>query len=161
MSTSCSVMSNSLQPPWTVAQQAPLSMEFFRQEYWSGLPFPSPGDLLDPGVELVSLASPVLAGRFFTTEPQISYPNWIPGKRLVFTPGIPMAYRVQHVEMMLLKHLDRKNKPQGFTLNRIMSIYSFIPWGCKELDMTEWLSLSLIYSFNKYRQGSKEVWGIK
>ena len=45
MSTSCSVMSNSLQPPWTVAQQAPLSMEFFRQEYWSGLPFPSPGDL--------------------------------------------------------------------------------------------------------------------
>jgi len=38
--------------PWTVAYQAPLSMEFSRQEYWSWLPFPSPGDLLDPGIEL-------------------------------------------------------------------------------------------------------------
>ena len=37
---------------WTVASQAPLSMEFSRQEYWSGLPFPTPGDLLDPGVRL-------------------------------------------------------------------------------------------------------------
>ena len=37
--------------PWTVAHQAPLSMEFSRQEYWSGLPFPSPGDLPNPGIE--------------------------------------------------------------------------------------------------------------
>ena len=37
--------------PWTIACQAPLSMEFFRQEYWSGLPFPSPGDLPNPGIE--------------------------------------------------------------------------------------------------------------
>ena len=37
--------------PWTVARQAPLSMEFSRQEYWSGLPFPSPGDFPDPGIE--------------------------------------------------------------------------------------------------------------
>ena len=37
--------------PWTVARHAPLSMGFSRQEYWSGLPFPSPGDLLDPGIE--------------------------------------------------------------------------------------------------------------
>ena len=42
--------------PWTVAHQAPLSMEFFRQEYWSGLPFPSPGDLPDPGIETASPA---------------------------------------------------------------------------------------------------------
>ena len=47
---SCSVMSNSLQPI-TVAYQAPQSMEFSRQEYWSGLPFPSPGDLPNPGIE--------------------------------------------------------------------------------------------------------------
>ena len=40
--------------PWTVAYQAPLSMGFSRQEYWSGLPFPSPGDLLNPGIELQS-----------------------------------------------------------------------------------------------------------
>ena len=59
-----------LRPPWTVAGHAPLPMEFPRQEYWSGLPFPSPGDLSKPGIEPVSLASPALAGRFFTTELQ-------------------------------------------------------------------------------------------
>ena len=51
--------------PRTIARQAPLFMEFSRQEYWSGLPFSSPGDLPDPGIEPVS---PVLAGRFFTWE---------------------------------------------------------------------------------------------
>ena len=50
--------------PWTVAHQAPLSMGFSRQEYWSGLPFPPPGDLPHPGIEP---ASPVLADGFFTT----------------------------------------------------------------------------------------------
>ena len=51
---------------WTVACQVPLSMEFPRQEYWSGLPFPSPGDLPNPEIELLSLKSPELAGRFFS-----------------------------------------------------------------------------------------------
>ena len=51
----------------TVACQAPLSMEFFRQEYWNSLPFPHPGDLPNPGIETVSHGSPALAGRFFTT----------------------------------------------------------------------------------------------
>ena len=55
--------------PWTIAYEAPLSMAFSRQEYWSGFPFPSPGDLLDPGIEPASLASPALPGRFFSTEP--------------------------------------------------------------------------------------------
>ena len=50
---------------WTVALQAPLSMGFSRQEYWSGLPFPPPGDLPDPGIEPVSLMPPALADRFF------------------------------------------------------------------------------------------------
>ena len=59
--------------PWTTVRQASLSMGFPRQEYWSGLPFPSPGDLPDPGIELMS---PVLAGRFFSTEP----------------PGKPLGY---------------------------------------------------------------------
>ena len=52
--------------PWTVACQAPLSTEFSRQEYWSGLPFPNPGNLPDPGIES---APPTLAGGLFTTEP--------------------------------------------------------------------------------------------
>ena len=59
---------------WTIARQASLSMGFSRQKYWSGLPFPSPGDLPNPGIEPESLMSPALAGRFFTTsatwEPQ-------------------------------------------------------------------------------------------
>ena len=54
--------------PWTVARQAPLSMGFSRQEYWSGLPCPPPGDLPDPGIEPVSLMSPALAVGFFTTS---------------------------------------------------------------------------------------------
>ena len=51
--------------PWTVNRHAPLSMEFSRQECWSGLPSPSPGDLPDSGIELTSLASPALTGGFF------------------------------------------------------------------------------------------------
>ena len=51
--------------PWTVICQAPLSMRFSRQEYWNGLPFPPPGDLPDSGIEMVSPASPILAGGFF------------------------------------------------------------------------------------------------
>ena len=47
--------------PWTVACQAPMSMGFSRQEYWSGLPFPSPGDLPDPGIEAMYLTSPATA----------------------------------------------------------------------------------------------------
>ena len=68
--------------PWTVARQAPLSRRFSRQEYWSRLPFPPPGDLPHPGIEL---ASPALAGRFLTIEP--------PGKPLIcmysYMNGIP------------------------------------------------------------------------
>ena len=60
--------------PWTVACQSPLSIEFSRQEYWSGLPCAPPGDLPDPGIEPMSPASPALAGGFLTTAP--------PGKNL-------------------------------------------------------------------------------
>ena len=58
---------------WTVARQALPSMEFIRQEYWSGLPFPPPGDLPDPGIEPTSPADSALASRFFTTEPPGSH----------------------------------------------------------------------------------------
>ena len=65
----CSVAVGRVQPfatPWTVARHSPPSMGFPRQEHWSGLPFPSPGDLPDPVVEP---GSPTSAGGFFTTEP--------------------------------------------------------------------------------------------
>ena len=58
-----SVVFDSLQPA------RPLSMEFSRQEFWSGLPFPTPGDFLDPGIKPIFLASPALAADFFTTVP--------------------------------------------------------------------------------------------
>ena len=53
---------------WTHRVQAPLSMGFSSQEYWNGLPRPLPGDLPHPGIELLSLKSPALPGRFFTTS---------------------------------------------------------------------------------------------
>ena len=66
--------------PWTVDHQAPLSVEFPRQEYWTELPVPALGDLPNPGVEPTSLASPAFAGRFFTTES--------PGKRCIEFTGL-------------------------------------------------------------------------
>ena len=62
---SYSVVSDSFATPWTVACQCLLSMGFPRQEYWNGLPFPSPGDLPDPGLEPIP---PALEGGFFTTK---------------------------------------------------------------------------------------------
>ena len=68
-----SAVSDSLQPHG--AHQAPLVMEFFRQQSWSGLPFLSPGDLPNSGLEPASPAAPALAGRSFTTEPPEKYPT--------------------------------------------------------------------------------------
>ena len=64
------VVSDSFATPWAAARRAPLSVGLPRQEYWSGLPFLSPGDLSDPGFEPVS---PALAGGFFATEPILQY----------------------------------------------------------------------------------------
>jgi len=74
--------------PWTVACQGPLFMRFSRQEHWSGLPFPSPGDLPDSGIKPASLTSPALAGRFITTEP--------PGKPICYLSIIypPSTYHL-------------------------------------------------------------------
>ena len=63
--------------PWTTAFQAPPSMGFSRQEYWSGLPCPPPGDLPNPGIEPTSLIPLALAGKFFTIDPQ--------GKSTIYT----------------------------------------------------------------------------
>ena len=61
----CSIVSDFV-TPWTIAHQAPLSMEFSRQEYQRGLPFPTPGDLPDPRLGPIT---PTLADRFFTAAP--------------------------------------------------------------------------------------------
>ncbi|KAI4549205.1 hypothetical protein MG293_001535 [Ovis ammon polii] len=84
---SLSAVSDSV-TPWTIAQQAPLSVDFSRQEYWSGLPFPIPGDPPDPGIEAESLASPALA--------------------VDSVPQIQLKQRLQHVKPRkgLLRFLD-------------------------------------------------------
>ena len=60
---------------WTIAHQAPLSMRFPRNEYFSGLPCPPPEDLSDPGIEPTSLKSPALAGGFITTSVTLEAPS--------------------------------------------------------------------------------------
>ena len=65
---SCSAVSNSFETPWNVACQAPLSIEFPRQEYWNRLSFPISGTVPNPGIERTSLASPALAAGFFITN---------------------------------------------------------------------------------------------
>ena len=80
--------------PWAVAHQAPLSMRFPRQEYWSGLPFPSPGDLPDLEIEPTSLASPALPGGFFTTAP--------PGKTFIAIWGKEKKQRKETSKSVML-----------------------------------------------------------
>ena len=77
-SSSHEVMSNSSTTPWAVACQTPLPMRFSRQECCSGLLFPPPGDLPDPGIKLASPAAPALAGRFLAAEPPGKPPKFIP-----------------------------------------------------------------------------------
>ena len=80
---SCSVVSDSFAIPWIVAHQDHLSKGFSRQEYWSGLPFPPPGELPDPGIEPTSPTSPVLAGKFFISAS--------PGKEGINDPQVVEA----------------------------------------------------------------------
>ena len=78
--------------PSTVAHQAPLSMGFSRQDYWSGLPFPSPGDLPDPGTESTSLVSPALAGGFSPLKKRkLSYNYRVKGSRTGTPEWAPLA----------------------------------------------------------------------
>ena len=87
--------------PWTVACQAPLSMGFSRQEYRIRLPFPSPGDLPNPGIEHKSLMSPALAGRSFTTSATWEAPT------LVFLPG---EFHVQSVRGVSKSQIQPSNE---------------------------------------------------
>ena len=77
-SVSHSVVSDSFWPPWTVALQTPLSMGSSRQEDWSGLPFPSPGDLSDPRIKPASSASPAFQVDSLSAEiPGDNFPSFL------------------------------------------------------------------------------------
>ena len=83
-----SVATDSLSTFWTVARQAPQSVGFSRQEYWSGLPCPPPGHLPNPGMKPVSLASPAWTGRFFATWEAPSKVQGIPkGSSNIYSTG--------------------------------------------------------------------------
>ena len=103
---------------WTVAHQASLSMGFSRQEYWSCLPFPSPGDLLDSGIKP---ASPALAGRFFTTEP--------PGKPREHC--VLVVQSLSQVQLFTTPGTAARQASLSFTVSqswlKFMSIESVIP----------------------------------
>ena len=116
-------MSNSFVTPWTVAHQAPLSMGFPRQEYWSGLPFPSPGDLLDPEIEAMS---PAFASRFFTTEPPRKprdnfrvFQNWPQREKLLNILCLRRVMKIKkdgnHPKDNIIMNIHLKNKKCGIT----------------------------------------------
>ena len=89
--------------PWTIAYQLPLSMKFSRQEYWSGLLFPPPWDLPVPEIELMSLVSPALAGKFFSTEP--------PGKPNMKHNLVHLGYLSTRVIISVIKCTHSKENP--------------------------------------------------
>ena len=104
-------MSDSFVTLWAVACQASLSIGFPRQEYWSQLPFPSPGDLTDPGIELVS---PELAGRFFTTEP------------ILKSNKMGKFETSQETETSMVNHIVQKQQNKGSVKYKML----LLPFSC-------------------------------
>ena len=88
--------------PWTVAHQAPLPMEFSRQEYWNGVAFPPPMDLPNSGIKPMSLASPTLAGGFFTTSAswEISY-TYMQTQKCIYSSSIWVPHSFLQIELTL------------------------------------------------------------
>ena len=116
------VVSDSLWPSWLNCR-APLSMGLSKQEHWSGLPFPSPGDLPDRGIKPTSFTCLVLAGRFFTTGA-----TWE-----------AFIYTLLHVKSW---RREWQSTPVLFPgeSHRRRSLAGYSPWGRKESDMTERLT---------------------
>ena len=107
--------------PWTVALQAPASMEFSRQDYWSGLPFPTPGDLPNPEIEP---KFPTLAGGSFTTEP--------PGKPILYTitytcPPLPLSSHFAHSVSTKFRKFSRSLYKRYLVLFHRCIVFHFMP----------------------------------
>ena len=94
---------------WTVAHQVPLSMGFSRQEYWSGLPFLSPGNLPNPGITPASPASPAPVGRFLTTEPP-EKPRSYPAKGIHSLKGKYCSAFLNKIIFLTHPHIKRDTK---------------------------------------------------
>ena len=129
--------------PWTVARQAPLSMGFSRQEYWSGSPDPPPGDLPDSGVKSTSLMSPAVAGRFFTTS--ATWEAWrVP--YLVPIVWLPWAFPRGHLLSLIFKIPARGNLTLFSSILVTLGFLLFLKLvlcTCYSLWLTLWGSCSL------------------
>ena len=112
----------------TVSHQVSLSIGFSRQEYWSGLPCPPPGDLPNPGIIPVSLISPSLAGKFFTMM-EMSRSTQMSRSLIgyIFFTALGNGSQLQSAGKIFLP-----GKSHGR-----QSLVGYLPWGCKESDMTE------------------------
>ena len=110
--------------PWTIACQAPLSMGFFRQEYWSGLPCPPPGGLPDPGIQPASLMSPALAGSFFTTRATWEAQVWVGSGQLCSVA--PLGSRPGHSFPSSLH--TSSQPPARFSLHSRMGNRMWLLW---------------------------------
>ena len=115
---------------WTGTHQAPLFMGFSRQEYWSGLPFPSSGDFPNPKIEPMSLTSPALAGGFFTTSA-----TW-------------EAFFTNIWGSSFYSCLDNPHRQR--------SLGGYSPWGLKESDTTERLSTAQHTAFITKKRKEKK-----
>ena len=136
--------------PWTVARQAPLSMGFPREEYCSGLPFPSPGDLPNAGTEPESLISPDFTGGFFTTSTTWKAPAicllvvksssaWL--KEVFLTHGKAISYFVT----FNLTHLTKSSYYEGFWSHWCFAAFVFhdsadiVSWGWLQSGQSTWI----------------------
>ena len=106
--------------PWTIPRQTPPFMGFSRQEYWSGLPLPTPADLPDPGIEPMSLMSPALAGRFFTTR---------------------TASEAPRINQLVSGKLQYSTRELSWVLCDDLEGWKAGPWGRGSMDTYSWFTL--------------------
>ena len=132
--------------PWTVALQAPLSMGFSRQEYWSGLPLPPPGYLPKPGIEPTSLMSPALAGRFFTIS---------------ITWGTPS---IGYTSIQIKKFNNKKSKLNVWAVLQLSPI-QITPSGSPQAITTQWVCLLVSHTpelgkvqWQEPKQSGRSTW---
>ena len=128
----------------TVAHQAPLSMGFSRQEYWSGLPCPPPGDLPDPGIEPVSLMSPALAGVFFTTSTTWEALLWphltmITSLLQILTPNtrlLRVPWTARRSSQSILKEISPEYSLEGLMLKLKLQYFGHLMQRTDSLEKT-------------------------
>ena len=135
-----SVVSDSLRPPWIVAYQVPLPMGFSRQEYWIGLPCPSPGDLPDPGIKPVSPVAPALQADSLLLS------HWGSPEQLLVVSfsrvGHPQSTEIRANRGTMIANVQlQTRKSETFTLcSHPAGMDSFMPFLDKQQQQSRWTS---------------------